>query len=62
MERVYQEGLDKWWDYYLPKAALSFAQAFGRLIRGSRERSGPGAFVLWDKKLLNAAYQELFFR
>nr|WP_279231296.1 RecQ family ATP-dependent DNA helicase [Thermus altitudinis] len=62
MQRVYEEGLDPWWDYYLPKAALSFAQAFGRLIRGPRDRSGLGAFVLWDKKILNSAYQEVFLR
>jgi ATP-dependent DNA helicase RecQ len=62
MERAYEQGLDKWWDYYLPKAALSFAQAFGRLIRDQRERAGDGAFVLWDKKLLNAAYQGIFYR
>ncbi|ETN88254.1 RecQ family ATP-dependent DNA helicase, partial [Thermus sp. NMX2.A1] len=62
MERAYEQGLDKWWDYYLPKAALSFAQAFGRLIRDRREGVGDGAFVLWDKKLLNAAYQEVFYR
>ncbi|AWR88066.1 RecQ family ATP-dependent DNA helicase [Meiothermus taiwanensis] len=62
MEWVYEQGLDKWWDYYLPKAALSFAQAFGRLIRDQRERAGDGAFVLWDKKLLNAAYQGIFYR
>ncbi|MFN4073739.1 MAG: RecQ family ATP-dependent DNA helicase [Thermus sp.] len=62
MEWAYDQGLDRWWDYYLPKAALSFAQAFGRLIRDQREGVGDGAFVLWDKKLLNAAYQEVFYR
>jgi len=62
MERAYEQGLDKWWDYYLPKAVLSFIQAFGRLIRDQREGVGDGAFVLWDKKLLNAAYQEAFYR
>ncbi|WP_038056669.1 RecQ family ATP-dependent DNA helicase [Thermus amyloliquefaciens] len=61
MEQAYEQGLDRWWDYYLPKAALSFAQAFGRLIRDQRE-VGDGAFVLWDKKLLNAAYQGVFYR
>ncbi|PZA08066.1 MULTISPECIES: RecQ family ATP-dependent DNA helicase [unclassified Meiothermus] len=61
MEWAYEQGLDKWWDYYLPKAALSFAQAFGRLIRDQRE-VGDGAFILWDKRLLNAAYQEVFYR
>lgn len=62
MEHAYEQGLDKWWDYYLPKAALSFAQAFGRLIRDQRKEAGEGAFILWDKKLLNAAYQEVFYR
>ncbi len=62
MERAHAQGLDKWWDYYLPKAALSFAQAFGRLIRDQREEVGDGAFILWDKKLLNAAYQGVFYR
>ena len=62
MDWVYEQGLDPWWDYYLPKAALAFAQAFGRLIRDQREGVGDGAFVLWDKKLLNAPYQEVFYR
>jgi len=62
MERAYEQGLDKWWDYYLPKAVLSFAQAFGRLIRDQRVGVGDGAFILWDKKLLNAAYQVAFYR
>ena len=62
MEWAYEQGLDRWWDYHLPKAALSFAQAFGRLIRDRREKAGDGAFVLWDKKLLNAAYQGVFYR
>ncbi|WP_460414566.1 RecQ family ATP-dependent DNA helicase [Thermus oshimai] len=62
MQHAYEQGLDKWWDYYLPKAVLAFAQAFGRLIRDHREGVGDGAFVLWDKKLLNGAYQGLFYR
>ncbi|ALJ92338.1 RecQ family ATP-dependent DNA helicase [Thermus aquaticus] len=62
MDWVYEQGLDPWWDYYLPKSALAFAQAFGRLIRDQREGVGDGAFVLWDKKLLNAPYQEVFYR
>ncbi|GAA6756790.1 hypothetical protein Thermus77420_22660 [Thermus thalpophilus] len=62
MARAYEEGLDPWWDYYLPKATLSFVQAFGRLIRDDRREAGEGAFVLWDKRLLNAAYQEVFYR
>ncbi|KGQ21321.2 ATP-binding protein [Thermus filiformis] len=60
--RAHEMGLDPWWDYSLPKAALAFAQAFGRLIRDGREEAGDGAFVLWDKKLLGAAYQSVFYR
>ncbi len=55
------QGLDPWSDVYLPRAVFSFVQAFGRLIRDSREASGPGAFVLWDKRLLQAVYQNAFF-
>lgn len=62
MARLQERGLDPWWGYYLPKAALTFVQAFGRLIRDSRADVGDGAFVLWDKKLLNAAYQALFLQ
>lgn len=62
MALAYERGLDPWEDYYLPKAALSFVQAFGRLIRDTREVAGDGAFILWDKKLLHADYQELFYR
>jgi len=54
-------GLDPWQDVYLPQAMLSFVQAFGRLIRDDRKRSGDGAFVLWDKRITNALYQTNFF-
>ena len=53
-------GLDPWKDVYLPKAQLTFIQAFGRLIRDNREAAGDGAFILWDKRLLNASYRLLF--
>ncbi len=58
---VEQAGLDPWYDFYLPKALLSFTQAFGRLIRDDRRRAGDGAFVLWDKRVLSAAYREVVF-
>ena len=60
-ERAAEAGLDPWEDVYLPRAILSFSQAFGRLIRDNRERAGAGAFILWDKRILDATYQELFF-
>lgn len=55
-----EAGLDPWRHGYLPKAVLSFVQAFGRLIRDDREMAGDGAFILWDKRLVNAFYQEHF--
>lgn len=56
------QGLDPWDDVYLPKALLSFTQAFGRLIRDDRQTAGQGVFILWDKRLLYARYQRLFFK
>lgn len=57
-----QKGLDPWADVYLPKALLTFIQAFGRLVRDDRQQVGDGVFILWDKRLLNASYQQAFFR
>ena len=54
-------GLDPWEDIFLPKAVLSFVQAFGRLIRDQRQDAGEGAVILWDKRLVNAFYQARFF-
>jgi ATP-dependent DNA helicase RecQ len=56
------KGLDPWEDVYLPKALLTFVQAFGRLVRDDRKQVGNGAFILWDKRLLNSSYQQRFFR
>ena len=55
-----EAGLDPWRHGYLPKAVLSFVQAFGRLIRDDRNVAGDGAFILWDKRLINAFYQGHF--
>ena len=55
-----RRGFDPWKDVYLPRALLTFVQAFGRLIRDDREKARAGAFVLWDKRLLSASYQLLF--
>lgn len=60
-ELVRERGFDPWYDFYLPKALLSFTQAFGRLIRDDRVRAGEGAFVLWDKRVVAAAYREIVF-
>lgn len=59
-ELAEQQGLDPWRDVYLPRAVLSFVQAFGRLIRDDRQEAKQGAFVLWDKRLRNAVYQMEF--
>ena len=55
-----QQGLDPWNDVYMPKATLSFVQAFGRLIRDGRVEAGEGVFILWDKRIVNAFYQTRF--
>lgn len=60
-ELVRERGFDPWYDFYLPKALLSFTQAFGRLIRDDRMQAGEGAFVLWDKRVVAAAYREVVF-
>lgn len=59
---VIRRGDDPWYDFYLPKAMLTFTQAFGRLIRDDRASSGRGLFVLWDKRILSASYREVVFR
>jgi len=60
-ELAEQQGLDRWDDVYMPKATLSFVQAFGRLIRDDRTGVGEGVFILWDKRIVNAFYQTRFF-
>ncbi|CAM3926232.1 RecQ family ATP-dependent DNA helicase [Deinococcus marmoris] len=60
-QRVALGDFEKFWNtIYLPRAVLKFVQAFGRLIRDGREGSGPGAFVLWDKRLPVSHYQSRF--
>lgn len=49
-----------WSTVYLPRAVLKFVQGFGRLIRNNREGLPTGAFVVWDKRLAFAHYQDRF--
>ncbi|QLG12460.1 RecQ family ATP-dependent DNA helicase [Deinococcus sp. D7000] len=49
-----------WNTIYLPKAVLKFVQGFGRLIRNDREGLPSGAFIVWDKRLAFAHYQDRF--
>ncbi|MCP2014787.1 ATP-dependent DNA helicase RecQ [Deinococcus sp. HSC-46F16] len=52
---------EKYWNtLYLPRAVLKFVQGFGRLIRNDRAGLPPGAFVVWDKRLAFAHYQDRF--
>ncbi|WP_407542470.1 RecQ family ATP-dependent DNA helicase (plasmid) [Deinococcus radiomollis] len=52
---------DTYWNtLYLPRAVLKFVQGFGRLIRDDRAGMLPGAFVVWDKRLAFAQYQDRF--
>ncbi|WP_339097154.1 RecQ family ATP-dependent DNA helicase [Deinococcus sp. VB343] len=60
-QRVALGDFEKFWNtIYLPRAVLKFVQAFGRLVRDDRQASGPGAFVLWDKRLPFSHYQGRF--
>lgn len=60
-QRVALDDFEKFWNtIYLPRAVLKFVQAFGRLVRDDRSISGPGAFVLWDKRLPHSHYQGRF--
>ena len=60
-QRVALGDFEKFWNtIYLPRAVLKFVQAFGRLVRDDREGCGPGAFVLWDKRLPDSHYQARF--
>lgn len=60
-QRVALGDFEKFWNtIYLPRAVLKFVQAFGRLIRDDRQKSGPGAFILWDKRLPFSHYQGNF--
>lgn len=60
-QRVALDNFEKFWNtIYLPRAVLKFVQAFGRLIRDDREVAGPGAFILWDKRLPVSHYQGRF--
>ncbi|MFB9081536.1 RecQ family ATP-dependent DNA helicase [Deinococcus wulumuqiensis] len=49
-----------WNTLYLPRAVLKFVQGFGRLVRNDRQNLPPGAFVVWDKRLAFAHYQDRF--
>ncbi|CAM3215715.1 RecQ family ATP-dependent DNA helicase [Deinococcus deserti] len=49
-----------WNTLYLPRAVLKFVQGFGRLVRNDREGLPAGAFVVWDKRLAFAHYQDRF--
>jgi len=55
------DNFDTYWNtLYLPRAVLKFVQGFGRLIRDDRAGLPPGAFVVWDKRLAFAQYQDRF--
>ena len=60
-QRVALGDFEKFWNrVYLPRAVLKFVQAFGRLVRDNRHEVGPGAFILWDKRLAVSHYQARF--
>lgn len=56
LERLAEEGLDGFWHYLLPHAALKLKQGFGRLIRS---RQDVGIVVLLDSRVVTKRYGPL---
>ncbi len=56
LERLAEEGLDGFWHYLLPHAALKLKQGFGRLIRS---RQDVGVVVLLDSRVVTKRYGPL---
>ena len=53
LERLAEQGVDGFFHYLLPHAALKLKQGFGRLIRS---RTDAGVVVLLDSRVLNRRY------
>jgi ATP-dependent DNA helicase DinG len=53
VEALEREGVNAFWGYMLPLAALRLKQGFGRLVRSRRDR---GAVVLLDDRILRKRY------
>lgn len=53
LERLAEQGVDGFFQYLLPHAALKLKQGFGRLIRS---RTDAGVVVLLDSRVLNRRY------
>jgi ATP-dependent DNA helicase DinG len=59
LERVVQQGGDRFWDHQVPEAILKFKQGVGRLIRS---RSDRGIIVILDPRVRTKAYGQTFLR
>ncbi len=59
LERLAEEGLDGFWHYLLPHAALKLKQGFGRLIRS---RQDVGIVVLLDSRVVTKRYGPLLLK
>ncbi len=56
IEATEQEGLEPFWSYQLPQAALMLRQGFGRLIR---HRDDCGMVAIFDRRVLTKSYGKL---
>jgi len=57
LEAMTDLGVNGFYNYMLPQAAISLKQGFGRLIRDEVDR---GIFMLGDPRILTSAYGKVF--
>jgi|Deesub1362B_J571_1020462.scaffolds.fasta_scaffold00187_25 ATP-dependent DNA helicase DinG len=55
--RLREQGLDPFFELYLPQAVLKLAQGAGRLLRGPEDR---GAVIIADRRIVAKPYGEAF--
>ncbi|MBI4510373.1 MAG: ATP-dependent DNA helicase [Deltaproteobacteria bacterium] len=59
VRRLEDQGLDPFFGYQVPRAALSLKQGFGRLIRTRRDR---GIVAILDHRILTKGYGRVFLQ
>src|ERR1035438_8993803 len=58
IESIRAAGGNPFYDYQVPRAAISLKQGFGRLIRSKPDR---GVLVLLDNRITSKSYGQVFF-
>ena len=59
IEKLNERGLNAFYSYQLPEAAIRFKQGFGRLIRTGNDR---GVVALLDSRIISKSYGKYFFK